>query len=113
VVVGVVDVQNVDALDAKPNEARLDTAPHTIAAKIRYFDALMRNLPSHLGGEDVALARHARQRLAQPLLGQPKPIPRRGVEPVDARVERRANRLQRLLVGDWLIFPAQRNRPQS
>ena len=111
VIVGVVHVDDVDAVDAEPLEAVLDRAQHPVAAEVvhpagvgRHVEAvrevaLVRGLGTRhqhapdLRGQDVLVARVRGQRAPEAALREPEAVVRRGVEIADAALPRRADGL--------------------
>ena len=76
-----VQVQDVDALDAQAAQAALEATLHAVGAEVVIEAAgHAAGQDAHLGVEHVAVTRHAAQGDAEPLLGQSVAVQRRGIE---------------------------------
>ncbi len=80
---GVVDLDDVDVVQAQPREALVDAGQHALSAKVEHLE-VVGLVPANLGREVVRLARDPLQRLTKDPLALLKPVPRRRVNQVDS-----------------------------
>ena len=130
VLVRIMDVHDVQAVDAQPRQAVLQRALDPVGAVVvvaldhpgaRAVPGLGESAgarhvlepPADLGRQHVAVARHAAQRGADPPLAGAGAIERGGIQEVDARLQRRAHDLVRLLVGNVAVDAADRRASQA
>ena len=80
-----VQMQDVDAFDAEAAQTALEAALHPGGAEVVVEAAgHAAGQDAHLGIEHVTVARHAAQRDAEALLGEPVAVQRRGIEEAHA-----------------------------
>ena len=119
--VRVVDVQDVDAVDAKAFEAFFEGAHDAVVAEVEdglegrriVEDALvvvlacdgLEDAPD-FGGQDIIVARDVFEGQAQSGLALARPVERRGVEQVKAQCEGAVDDLGGLFVGYIAVKPA-------
>src|SRR5208282_5969265 len=95
--IGPVDLVEIDRIHPQPPQACLQFAAHRgsfqavpdLALLIPYQAAL---------GKDVRTVRASRNRFADDLFRAPQSVHGRSIDPVDARIERRVNRCNRVIV---------------
>ena len=99
VVVGVMDVHDVDPVHAETLQARLHRLHRRVVSEIEVdvdrAVGTVRQQAASLGGDDRTLAARRGQRLAQPLLGLAQPVEGGGVEEPDASLEGTGRSLHR------------------
>ena len=69
--------------------------------------------PPHLARDDDILALHRREPATEARLGKPVPVQRRRVEEPDPRFDRLDDGRARMVVGDRLVKPSDRRRPEA
>jgi hypothetical protein len=129
VLVGIVDEQDVDAVQAKALEARRDRAQDAVAAVVApapvrrgHGEALVvvaghlgdrLEQPSDLRGQDELVTRALGERGADAPLGEAEPVVRRGVEVAHAELPRRVDGRARIRVGRGAVEIAELGTAQS
>ena len=127
VLVGVVDVQHVDAVEREPLEALGDRAKHALLAEVEDRIDIRRAVvvahrigvrqlaeqPPDLRRDHDFVARQGRQTTTETRLREPVPVLRRGVEKAHSGVDGLGDRGGRSLVRDRLVEPADRSRPET
>ena len=116
VALGVVQVDHVDAIEPHPLKRLGDARADAVGADIPLAPQRRRNVEvvvevetavvvgvraqqaPDLRGDHVLVARLGRKERAQPALGQPEPVMRRGVEVADAALPRRLEDGERVIV---------------
>ena len=125
-VVRVVQVHDVDAVDAKPVQALVQRTQDPVAAEVEHrprrgrvgeeVGARLRvgdDEPAHLGGQHEIAVPAGPQRRAEPAFGGAVAVQRRGVEVAHARVTGPAYHGPRLGVGHRPEQPAQRRAAEA
>ena len=121
-VVRVVDVKDVDLVDAEPRHALVDGAHDAVVGEVedgierwRFRKGVALRRPAgpeqlaHLGREDILVARLAAQNRAKTLLRKSVSVLRGGVEETDSRRPRGLDDPMRLVVRQRLEQTAQRS----
>ncbi len=125
--VGVVNQQQIEAVEPEPDQRLLDRAPHAVIGVV--VDAAMResadearlaharlprlHAPPDLGRQHEFFARNPAERSADAMLGQAVAVMRRGVEQRHARLEGGAHRADRRRVVEHAVDVAQRRAAES
>ena len=105
----VVTLDQVDMVHAEPGEAVPDAARHRAGAEVEGLVAV----PADLGGEDIAFAVYAVQRLAEHGLGGGQSVVGRDVEEGDSRIQGGVHRLDAGVLREPAVDAAQRRRAES
>src|SRR5205823_528332 len=113
--IGVVQVGDVNVVQAQPFQGVLDAAPDAALGEVPYASAGSGNVEAlgvlaaagvrfqhtaHFGGDDKFIPRLVPEDGAKPLFGESQPVVRRGVEVADAGIPCGENRGERLPVRD-------------
>ena len=117
VLVGIVNVEHVDAVGPQPIEALCDRAEHALLAEIE--DGIdvgravveangigIRHLskqPADLCRDDDLISRNRVQRATEPRLSESVPIPRSGVEEADSCSDRCGDLGSRVIVANGFV----------
>ena len=108
-----VQVQDVDALGAEAAQRALEAALHAGGAEVVVEAAgHAAGQDAHLGVEDVAVARHAAQGDAEPLLGEPVAVQRRGIEETHATPQGMLDGGHRLRLRHLAVQPGAQPNPR-
>ena len=116
VIVGIVEVDDVDVVDTQPLQARVERAQDPVPAEVPLPPGRGRNdeavvvefvgaiggrheQPAHFGRDHVVVARILRERTAQARLGEPESVVRRGIEVAHSSGPCRSGRIVRRGIG--------------
>ena len=113
VLVGPVDLVQVDVVRTEVPQARFDALPQPPAARISEEPASLQPKAALGGDEHVLPARPSPQRLAEEAFGRPEAVALRGVEESDSELDRPGDRGLGLVGVELTPLPTERPCPEG